>query len=150
MDIREKRTVLEFTYEPGPDVPLWDESDPALVRLSLNLDAEAGDAAFSHTHTARFGMRDFTRDGSRLLLNGRPVFLRGRIDCANFPLTGYAPMEKDEWLRLMRIHKDWGLNHIRYHSWCPPAAAFEAADETGILLQPELPTYRPSTAGREA
>jgi hypothetical protein len=142
VDIREKRTVLEFTYEPGPEVPLWDESDPALVRLSLNLDAEAGDAAFSHTHTARFGMRDFTRDGSRLLLNGRPVFLRGRIDCANFPLTGYAPMEKDEWLRLMRIHKDWGLNHIRYHSWCPPAAAFEAADETGILLQPELPNKR--------
>jgi hypothetical protein len=138
----EKKTVVEFTYAPGSEAPLWDEFDPAMIRLSLKLDTRAEGAAFSDVHTVRFGMRGFKREGNRLLLNGRPVFLRGRIDCANFPLTGYAPMDKDEWLRLMKIHKDWGLNHIRYHSWCPPAAAFEAADETGILLQPELPNKR--------
>lgn len=138
----DKRTTVEFTYSPGADVPLWDEFDPALVRMSLQLAATSGDASFSHAHSVRFGMRDFARDGNRLLLNGRPVFLRGRIDCANFPLTGHAPMGLDEWRSLMKIHKDWGLNHIRYHSWCPPAAAFEAADEAGILLQPELPNKR--------
>jgi hypothetical protein len=138
----DKKTTVEFTYEPGPDAPLWDEFDPALILLSLKLDTQAGDSAFSDTRAARFGMRDFAREGNRLLLNGRPVFLRGRIDCANYPLTGYAPMDKDEWLRILQIHKDWGLNHIRYHSWCPPAAAFEAADELGLLLQPELPNKR--------
>jgi hypothetical protein len=51
-------------------------------------------------------------------------------------------MDKDEWMRILKIHKDWGLNHIRYHSWCPPAAAFEVADELGLLLQPELPNKR--------
>jgi hypothetical protein len=137
-----RNTVVEFTYEPGPEAPLWDEFNPALIRLSLALDAQSGGSTFSHTHAVRFGLRDFTRDGNRLLLNGRPVFLRGRIDCANFPLTGYAPMDKEEWMRLLKIHKDWGLNHIRYHSWCPPAAAFEVADELGLLLQPELPNKR--------
>lgn len=142
VDAAGKRTTVEFTYSPGAEVPLWDEFDPALIRLSLKLETQAGDSAFADSQVVRFGMRNFTRDGSRLLLNGRPVFLRGRIDCANYPLTGYAPMDKNEWVRLMQIHKDWGLNHIRYHSWCPPAAAFEAADEAGILLQPELPNKR--------
>jgi hypothetical protein len=142
VDVAERKTTIEFTYEPGSETPLWDEFDPALIQLSLKLDTQAGDSAFSDTRVTRFGMREFTREGNRLLLNGRPVFLRGRIDCANYPLTGYAPMEKDEWLRILQIHKDWGLNHIRYHSWCPPAAAFEAADELGLLLQPELPNKR--------
>jgi hypothetical protein len=138
----ETKNPVEFTYEPGPETPLWDEFDPAMIRLSLKLDTRAGDQSFSLSHSVRFGMRNFTREGNRLLLNGRPVFLRGRIDCANYPLTGYAPMAKDEWVRLMEIHKQWGINHVRYHSWCPPAAAFEAADEAGILLQPELPNKR--------
>ncbi len=142
IEAAEKKTIIEFTYSPGPDVPLWDEFNPALILLALKLDTQVGDTAYAHDHAVRFGMRNFTRNGNRLLLNGRPVFLRGRIDSANYPLTGYAPMDKSEWLRLMRIHKEYGINHIRYHSWCPPAAAFEAADETGILLQPELPNKR--------
>jgi len=134
----EKSNTIEFTYTPGSEVPLWDEFDPALIRMSLAL--TTGDR--SDTKSINFGMRDFTREGNRMLLNGRPVYLRGRIDCANYPLTGYAPMSREEWVRIMQIHKDWGLNHIRYHSWCPPAAAFEVADEMGILLQPELPNKR--------
>jgi len=133
-----KTRAVEFTYAPGPAVPLWDEFDPALIRLSLALEA----GGHRHTKTVRFGMRDFARDGNRMLLNGRPVYLRGRIDCANYPITGFAPMDRDSWVRILRIHKDWGLNHIRYHSWCPPAAAFEVADELGLLLQPELPNKR--------
>jgi len=136
--VGEKAKTIEFTYAPGPEVPLWDEFSPTLIRLSLAL--QAGE--FSDVKSVSFGMRDFARDGNRLLLNGRPVYLRGRIDCANYPITGFAPMEKAEWRRILKIHKDWGLNHIRYHSWCPPAAAFEVADELGLLLQPELPNKR--------
>jgi hypothetical protein len=142
VDAPEPKNAIEFVYKPGGEVPLWDEFQPALMRLDLKLETTVDDVGFNDQRSVRFGMREFTREGRRLLLNGRPVFLRGRIDCANYPLTGHAPMDKDEWLRLMKIHKDWGINHIRYHSWCPPAAAFEAADETGILLQPELPNKR--------
>ncbi len=131
-------TTVEFIYQPGPNVPLWDEFNPALLDLELNL----GATDYADTRTVRFGMRDFTRRGNRLLVNGRPVFLRGRVDCANYPLTGYAPMDRDSWRRILQIQKEWGLNHIRFHSWCPPAAAFEVADELGFYLQVELPNKR--------
>ena len=136
------RNVIEFVYQPGKTVPLWDEFHPALLRLDLRLAATAGGRKFAGHTEARFGMRDFARDGARLLLNGRPVLLRGRLDCANYPLTGYAPMDKASWRRILTILQDWGLNHVRFHSWCPPAAAFEAADELGFLFQAELPNKR--------
>ena len=48
-------------------------------------------------------------------------------------------MDKEGWLRVFKIAKAYGINHYRFHTWCPPEAAFQAADETGIYLQPELP-----------
>ena len=41
----------------------------------------------------------------------------------------------------MRKVKEYGLNHIRFHSYCPPDAAFTAADIAGIYLQPEGPSW---------
>ena len=134
--------VIEFTHLTGGEVPLWDEFDPSLLRLKLTLEATAGDKSCTDRRSIRFGMRDFKRDGHRLTINGRTVFLRGRVDCANYPLTGYAPMDKTEWLRILSIQKEWGINHVRFHSWCPPEAAFAAADELGMYLQPEIPSKR--------
>lgn len=140
--VEQPEQVVEFIHAPGDDVPLWDEFSPALLKMEVALEAAAGDQKYRHELDTRFAMREFKRDGPRLLVNGRPVFLRGRLDCANFPLTGYAPMDVGEWRRLFRITRDWGLNHWRFHSWCPPAAAFEAADELGFYLQVELPNKR--------
>jgi len=133
------RNVIEFTYQPGGAVPLWDEFQPAMLRLDFQLTAHAGGQSFAHGQTASFGMRDFKREGQRLAINGRTAFLRGRTDSANYPLTGYPPMDKDGWLRVLGIQKEWGLNHVRFHSWCPPEAAFAAADELGLYFQVEFP-----------
>lgn len=133
-----QQTVVEFTHRPGDAAPLWDEFRPALLQMQVNLAADA----FTDQRTVSFGLRDFKRDGQRLTINGRTVFLRGRIDCANYPLTGHAPMDKAEWLRILGIVRDWGLNHVRFHSWCPPEAAFAAADELGMYLQVEFPNKR--------
>ncbi len=133
-----QQTVVEFTHWPGGAAPLWDEFRPALLRMQVNLAA----GTFSDQRSVNFGLRDFRRDGQRLAINGRTVFLRGRIDCANYPLTGHAPMDKAEWLRVLGIVRDWGLNHVRFHSWCPPEAAFAAADELGLYLQVEFPNKR--------
>jgi len=138
----ERENTIDFVYTPGGDVPLWDEFQRALMKLDVKLNASAGDASFKDHRSARFGMRSFTRDGSQLLVNGKPVFLRGRLDCANYPLTGYPPMGLEDWRRIFKITNDWGINHYRFHSWCPPAAAFEAADELGVYLQAELPNKR--------
>ena len=77
----------------------------------------------------------------RFMASGKPVFLRGKHDACVFPLTGHTPMDKTTWINYFRRCKDYGINHVRFHSWCPPEAAFSAADELGIYLQPELPFW---------
>ena len=129
---------LEFVLEMGEERQLWEEFHPALYKLSLEL--SCAKAAYDRFET-QFGFRSFEADGTRFLINGRPVFLRGTVECAAHPLTGYAPMEKAYWLDLYQKAKAYGVNHFRFHSWCPPRAAFEAADELGIYLQPEGPFW---------
>lgn len=84
------------------------------------------------------GFREITASKSKIMINGKPVFLRGNLDCVHFPLTGYPAMDVEEWERIFRIYKDYGLNHVRFHSWCPPEAAFQAANRLGLFLQPEV------------
>jgi hypothetical protein len=138
----ERENVVEFTYQPGDDVPLWDEFQPAMLRLTLRLETTAAREAYHDQRSVNFGMRDFTTERNRLIINGRPVFLRGKNDCCFFPLTGYPPMDKAGWLRVLSIAQSYGINHYRFHSWCPPEAAFEAADELGVYFQAEIPNKR--------
>jgi hypothetical protein len=72
---------------------------------------------------------------------GHRVFLRGKHDACVWPLTGHCPMDKDSWREYFSTCQDYGINHVRFHSWCPPEAAFAAADDLGIYLQPELPFW---------
>ncbi len=72
---------------------------------------------------------------------GHRVFLRGKHDACVWPLTGHCPMDKFSWYKYFCTCQDYGINHVRFHSWCPPEAAFAAGDELGIYLQPELPFW---------
>ena len=110
------------------------------------LDVKAGGCSAK----VRFGLRDFKSEGTRLTLNGRPVFLRGRHDACVWPLTGAVPMEATPWRKYFATLKAYGLNHVRFHSWCPPDAAFEAADEAGFFLQPEFSAFGGDFAGDAA
>ncbi len=134
--------VFDFTYDFDKEAPLWDEFDPALINLSLNLSTRAGAKSFNSSKQVDFGMREIRREGKYILLNGKRIFLRGRTDSANYPLTGYPPMDKQAWLKYFKLVKSYGINHWRFHSWCPPMEAFLAADEVGVYLQPELPNKR--------
>ena len=139
---RENR--FELIYQPGDDLPRWDEFQPALLRLHLRLDMTAQGRSYRDERTRSFGMRRFATRRSQFVINGRPVFLRGKLDCCLFPLTGYPPMETAGWRRVFSIARSYGINHYRFHSWCPPEAAFAAADELGVYLQVELPNKRSS------
>ena len=141
-EVTETEATVEFDYEYPETVPLWDEFSPVMLRMKIDLKAKAKILSYTDVRAVNFGMRDFTANRNHLKNNGKTIFLRGRLDCANYPLTGYAPMDKSEWLRILGIMKEWGLNHVRFHSWCPPKAAFEAADELGVYLQPEVPNKR--------
>jgi hypothetical protein len=121
-------------YTLSADAALWDEFSPALHRLSATLEnGERRDAVF--------GLREITAVGRQLMINGRKLFLRGTLDCAAFPRTGHPPTDVAEWKRILTTARAYGLNHIRYHSWCPPEAAFTAADELGVYIQIEVASW---------
>ena len=85
--------------------------------------------------------KDFHVEGVHFYADGHPVFLRGKHDAAVWPLTGHVDMTVEGWMKYLGTCKEYGINHVRFHSWCPPDAAFVAADKLGIYLQPELPFW---------
>jgi hypothetical protein len=124
---------LSFTIPTNKKLKKWSEFTPNVYILKMELTAN-GNTDYSETE---FGFCQVSHNGTKLLVNGNPVFLRGNLDCVHFPVTGYASCNLDDWLRIFKIYKDYGLNHARFHSWCPPEAAFKAANRMGIYLQAE-------------
>ncbi|HCX84889.1 MAG TPA: glycoside hydrolase [Micrococcales bacterium] len=146
VDLRERgltasRAGVDLVLDLGPDARTWDEFDPALYELTVELSTRVGDVEHTDTHRTRFGLREIAVRAGRLEINGRPAFLRGTLECAVFPLTGYPPTDVAAWRRIVAVCRAHGLNLIRFHSWCPPEAAFVAADEAGMYLQVEGPLW---------
>ncbi len=138
---KEKQTSFAVELSMGADVKLWDEFSPSRYELAVGLAAGDQGEKLQNVKSVTFGMREFRADGKQFTINGRPVFLRGTLECCIFPQTGYPAMDVEAWLRIIRIAKSHGLNHIRFHSWCPPEAAFEAADREGFMLHVETPVW---------
>ena len=120
------------------DVRRWDLEEGNLYTMTAHL----GEAERTET----FGIRDFGRQDGRLTLNGRAVFLRSEANCAEFPETGHEPMTEEAWRGVLLTYRSYGANTVRFHSHCPPEAAFAAADRLGMLMQPELSHWNPVDA----
>ena len=146
----------------SPALRPWDEFSPVLTSVNLTLGGIVGGCdggtsggpggvggipggpkgrAITETAALRFGLREIEVKNSRIHLNGRPISLRGTLECCVFPRNGHPPTDTESWRRVYRRAREYGLNHIRFHSWCPPEAAFDAADEAGIYLQVECPVW---------
>jgi len=133
----------EINYPMGNDPLLWDEFHPNLYKMIVNIKAKGlGDEC----REIIFGMREFKANGTQFTINGHPIFLRGTLECAIFPKTGYPPTDTASWMRIFRIARAHGLNHMRFHSWCPPEAAFAAADYAGFYLHVECSSWANSDA----
>jgi hypothetical protein len=138
------------------DLPLaspaqpWDEFTPAVRELSVALTsthatsppaASTQAASFFDEARTTFGLRTLTTADMQMMLNGRVIHLRGTVDNGSFPLKGYPPTDVQTWRARLQTYKDYGFNHVRFHSWCPPEAAFTAADELGLIFQVENPLW---------
>ena len=126
---------IEFEYEMGSGARPWDEFSPNLHRLRI--------AGLGPARSVRFGLRELGVSGTQFTINGRRIFLRGTLECAVFPLTGYPPTDVASWKRILQVARAHGLNHLRFHSWTPPEAAFAAADEIGFYYQVEASAWAP-------
>jgi hypothetical protein len=127
----------------GEGAPLWDEFNPACWELEGSLDFPGLEAAprFSTARRVRFGLREIAAAGTQFTINGRRTFIRGTLECCIFPRTGHPPTDVAAWRRLVGTAKAHGLNCLRFHSWCPPEAAFTAADELGMYLHVECASW---------
>lgn len=125
--------TLSLEIDKPESLKLWDEFYPNLYDVSIT--TKTGKI------TERFGYKFVGNTNGDLTLNNKRIFLRGNLECVIFPLTGYPPTKKEDWAKLIMQAKAYGLNHLRFHSWCPPKSAFEAADEAGFYYQVELPHW---------
>lgn len=133
-------TTLRFSLNMGNGIRQWNEFHPNLYRLNVEL-CDDHSPAQGDDISMNIGMRKMEAKGNHFYINGQMTFLRGKHDACVFPLTGHVAMDKEQWRHYLSTARDYGINHIRFHSWCPPEACFEAADELGIYLQPELPIW---------
>lgn len=138
-DIAERRVAIHvgsdsvYTFHLGDSLQLWSEFTPYLYTRQVSYHGQP--------FTLRFGVRDISIRGPQFYLNGKPIWLRGTVENCCFPKTGYPPTDEASWLRIFKKCREYGLNHMRFHSYCPPEAAFAAADKMGFYLQPEGPSW---------
>ena len=116
----------------------WSPESPSLYRAELTL--SDGDAPI-HGRAERFGVRKIEVRGKRFFLNDKPIFLRGFGDDSVYPLSLVSPASKEEHLKHLNIARAAGFNYVRCHTHCEWPEYYEAADEAGIMVQPELPYY---------
>lgn len=128
-----RRGVLDGECPLKGNEAFWDEAHPEIHTISIDLDGDV--------YETTFGLRDVRTLGRRLLINGRETFLRGKVDNLLYPKTGYTPTDVASWMTILGIAKEYGINHYRYHTACPPDAAFTAADLLGVYMAPELPFW---------
>lgn len=128
-----RRGVLDGECPLKGNEAFWDEAHPEIHTISIDLDGDV--------YETTFGLRNVRTLGRRLLINGRETFLRGKVDNLLYPKTGYTPTDVASWMTILGIAKEYGINHYRYHTACPPDAAFTAADLLGVYMAPELPFW---------
>jgi beta-galactosidase/beta-glucuronidase len=138
ISVAKDTAVIEITYPMGEKPLLWSEFTPDVYKMQVRL-ATAGNEKDERSVT--FGMRNFSSQGTQFTINGKPTFLRGTLECAAYPKTGFPPTDLQSWIQILTICKSYGLNHLRFHSWCPPDAAFEAGDRLGFYFQIECASW---------
>lgn len=138
-------TIIESKIQLGKSIKLWDEFNPNVYNITCRLNTSDDKANYQHEKSTTFGMREVKQGNNHVLINNYPVHLRGNVENAVFPKTGHAPVDDASWEKIMALMKAYGLNHLRFHSWCPPDAAFRMADKYGIYFEVEMPMW-----GRDA
>ncbi len=139
IEVSEAGNAFGFSMPIPKDVIWWNAFTPKLYYMRLSLLSRENETIAATQEL--FGFRRFQVEGRQIRLNGEAIHLRGNLDCCIHPLTGYPPCDREYWEQELIRLQELGMNHVRFHSYCPPEAAFEAADRLGIYLQIEGPVW---------
>ncbi len=125
----ESRTITLAAKVDGR-LKLWSPDAPNLygLLLTVSMGGKTADVKYQ-----RFGWRQFTFDGNKLLLNGQPITLRG--DSWHF--LGVPQMTRRYAYAWYRLLKDAGANAVRLHASIYPSFYHDMADEMGIMILDE-------------
>ena len=137
---------VETKAKPGENVvklPLgnfrpWSPEHPNLYTGLVEL-VENGKVVQSRKE--RFGIRKLEVRGKEFYLNGKPFYFRGFGDDSVYPLAGLPPADRDVHRAHLAKARAAGFNYVRLHTHCELPEYFDAADELGVMVQPELPYY---------
>lgn len=121
----------------APGLKLWSPSQPKLYKVQMQ--AGAGDGSDSLKDD--IGFRTIEVRGTEILLNGRPIFLRGISIHGEAPIRGgRATTDKDD-ATLLRWAKEMGANFVRLPHYPQGARMLRMADRMGLLTWEEVPVY---------
>jgi hypothetical protein len=151
VEYNHEEKLLTFQVDLGQNALLWDEFEPNMYEVDVEMNASTGYRVYyDNTHT-RFGMREFSIRGTQFAVNDKVMMLRGDgwLYERLAGRLGFSVHDIEYWRLIARTSREWGFNHLRFHTHCPPKAAFDAADEYGIYIQAELTLGRPTRIPRE-
>ncbi len=118
---------------------LWSPDSPYLYTATVRLQHLG---TVDDEYSVRFGFREITTRAGQLLLNGQPLMLLSALDQDFYPETIYTPPSDDYLRDQFKKAKALGLNNLRCHIKPPDPRYLDLADEMGLLIWAEIPSWR--------
>ena len=121
----------------------WSPDNPQLYRANITLKK---DGKPIHGWTERFGVRKWEVRGHQFYLNNKPFYMRAFGDDWTYPIHLSSPASLEFHRKNLKLARDFGFNYVRHHTHTEIPEFYEAADEIGILVQPEFYMHGYDTA----
>jgi len=122
-------TSFEFPVQ----LELWSPDHPQLYEVRIS-------AAGDHL-TDQIGFRTVATRGSEILLNGKPIFLRGVSMHEEAPYRGARAFSEKDDRTLLTWVKDLGANFVRLAHYPHNEDMIRLADRMGVMVWEEVPVY---------
>lgn len=123
-----------------PSPRLWAPGSPHLYDVSVQL-LPRGSEEVLDAFERRVGFRHVDRDGTTLLWNGKPLQVRGMLHWGYSPPDFSPSPDPARWRKELEMIRSLGCNLVKCCLWVPPRSYYEIADEMGILVWQEYPTW---------
>lgn len=127
---------IEMEINLDPDAPRWEIGAPALHRLTIHFSGLRAGLPVADRRELLFGLRETFATDTVITVNGRPLAYASAE--TTLPTAAMLALDEDAWRERLSSAAQRGVLLHRFPGWCPPSAAFAAADTLGVALAPGL------------